>query len=131
MQEPESTAKFNEGQLKELTGADKMITRELFKGCVEFVPQYKPIICCNTVPTINAGDGGTQRRIVIVPFELTLTRFTFPLLAFQAIGPPAESTACTNGVFAFNLIFPGEVTWPTTLTFIVLGDKLASAIFRV
>jgi P4 family phage/plasmid primase-like protien len=69
MQEPESTAKFNEGQLKELTGADKMITRELFKGCIEFVPQYKPIICCNTVPTINAGDGGTQRRMVIVPFE--------------------------------------------------------------
>ena len=69
MQEPDSTAKLNEGLVKEITGNDKIAPRALYKDPIEFIPQHKPIILCNTLPKISASDGGTQRRIVVVPFE--------------------------------------------------------------
>ena len=68
MQEPESNSKLNEGLVKEITGNDKTISRELYKNPIEFIPQHKPILLCNNKPQISATDGGTRRRIVVVPF---------------------------------------------------------------
>jgi len=55
--------------MKQLTsGIDMMSGRALFKDLVEFRPQCHPVICANNLPSVQATDEGTWRRIKIVEF---------------------------------------------------------------
>ena len=49
MQEPSKGDKINEGVMKELTGGDPIQCRALFKDSVEFIPQFKLVVCTNTL----------------------------------------------------------------------------------
>jgi P4 family phage/plasmid primase-like protien len=69
-QEPDNNMQINAGLMKELTGNDKIQARALFKDPIEFFPQFKPILTCNRLPIIPSTDGGTWRRIRIIPFEM-------------------------------------------------------------
>jgi P4 family phage/plasmid primase-like protien len=69
-QEPDNNMEINAGLMKELTGNDKIQARALFKDPIEFFPQFKPILTCNRLPVVPSTDGGTWRRIRIVPFEM-------------------------------------------------------------
>lgn len=63
MQEPSKNDRINEGIMKEITGGDPIQGRALFKDTVTFVPQFKLVVCTNTMFDIMTDDDGTWRRI--------------------------------------------------------------------
>uniref|UniRef100_A0A6C0HRY7 SF3 helicase domain-containing protein n=1 Tax=viral metagenome TaxID=1070528 RepID=A0A6C0HRY7_9ZZZZ len=63
MQESSKGMKLNEGILKELTGGDTIVARQLFKESESFTPQFTLVVCTNNLPDIEATDDGTWRRI--------------------------------------------------------------------
>ncbi|MBA42382.1 MAG: hypothetical protein CMF62_00045 [Magnetococcales bacterium] len=68
MQEPSKNDKINDGVMKELTGEDEIQGRGLYKDTVTFVPQFKLVVCTNTLFDIKSNDDGTWRRIRLCEF---------------------------------------------------------------
>ena len=68
MQEPSKGDKINEGIMKEITGGDPIQGRALFKEAVTFIPQFKLVVCTNTLFDIKSNDDGTWRRIRVCDF---------------------------------------------------------------
>lgn len=70
MQEPSKGEKLNEGAMKLYTSREDIIqVRGLYQSeTVRFYPQFNLVICCNELLKIASNDGGTWRRIRIVPF---------------------------------------------------------------
>jgi putative DNA primase/helicase len=58
--------------VKQLTGGDSVTARFLFKEFFEFVPQGKIYLAANHKPVIKGTDLGIWRRIVLVPFTVTI-----------------------------------------------------------
>ena len=63
MQEPSKGMRLEEGPMKEITGGDPIQGRALFKNMITFQPQFKLVVCTNTLFDIKANDEGTWRRI--------------------------------------------------------------------
>jgi len=68
-QEPEHDDKLRTGILKQYTGGDTIIARELFKPPITFKLQGTMIMCCNDLPSVASIDGGTWRRIRVIEFN--------------------------------------------------------------
>jgi len=68
MSEPSKNNVINEGPMKELTGGDPLQARALYKDSVTFIPQFKLVVCTNTLFDIESNDDGTWRRIRKCPF---------------------------------------------------------------
>ena len=71
-QETDEGDKLNVGIMKELTGGDSVLVRDLFKGSeemLEFKPQMKLFLTCNQLPTVPSIDEGTWRRICVIDFN--------------------------------------------------------------
>ena len=68
MQEPSKETKINEGIMKELTGGDPVQGRALYCESEIFEPQFKLVVCTNSLFEINSNDDGTWRRIRICDF---------------------------------------------------------------
>lgn len=67
--EPEKSAVIMVGQLKAMTGGDKLAPRQLFKGeSTTFVSQAYPFIQMNKKPILSGADGGVRRRLRIINF---------------------------------------------------------------
>jgi P4 family phage/plasmid primase-like protien len=63
MQEPSKGMRLEEGPMKEITGGDPIQGRALFKNMITFRPQFKLVVCTNTLLDVKANDEGTWRRI--------------------------------------------------------------------
>ena len=66
--EPESEDKLQVGTIKELTGGEEVIARQLYRAPVTFVPQGGLFLQTNNIPKLNRPDGGIQRRMRVVGF---------------------------------------------------------------
>lgn len=70
--ETEEGSRFNESELKQLTGGDTVTARFLHQEHFEFVPNFKLWISGNHKPYIQGNDIGIWRRIRLVPFVVTV-----------------------------------------------------------
>ena len=68
MQEPSKGDRINEGIMKEITGGDPLQARALFKDSITFIPQFKLVVCTNTLLDVGSNDEGTWRRICVCEF---------------------------------------------------------------
>ena len=68
IQEPSKGDSINEGPLKEITGGDPLTGRALYKNTITFVPQFKLVVCTNTLLDVKSNDDGTWRRIRVCDF---------------------------------------------------------------
>jgi putative DNA primase/helicase len=60
---------IGEGNLKRLTGRDKVKARFLYHEYTEYSPQFQIILLVNTRPSFDGQDEGLWRRILLVPFN--------------------------------------------------------------
>lgn len=70
--EPEEGGKLSESLVKQLTGGDVITARFLFGDEFEFRPEFKMWICTNHKPVIQGTDDGIWRRVVLIPFTVTI-----------------------------------------------------------
>lgn len=68
-QEPEFNDSLRTGLLKQFSGGDTIIARDLFKPPITFKLQGIMVMCCNDLPTIPSSDGGTWRRVRVIDFN--------------------------------------------------------------
>ena len=71
LQEPNPDEKIKAGMVKEMTGNDRMYTRQLFKSGKTMMVKAKLVIVCNNVIEIPGMDAALRRRIVVLPFTST------------------------------------------------------------
>jgi P4 family phage/plasmid primase-like protien len=69
MQEPSKGSKLNDGVMKELTGEDQIMANPKYKDPIVFIPQFKLVVCTNTLFEIKSQDDGTWRRIRLCEFQ--------------------------------------------------------------
>lgn len=58
--------------IKKLTGGERWPVRTMYKGYFEFKPTAKPHMSGNGEPKFDGADGGMKRRLIIVPWSVTL-----------------------------------------------------------
>jgi len=73
MQEPSMDDEINAGIVKELTGTDPIMCRELFQTSTVFMPQFKLALATNRLPKIKDRDDGIWRRMKVVDFRSKFT----------------------------------------------------------
>ncbi|MDX2185289.1 MAG: phage/plasmid primase, P4 family, partial [Gemmatimonadaceae bacterium] len=72
--EPPPGSRLAEGVIKEVTGGEPMVARDLQEKPIEFVPGWKLFISCNNLPSVRGGDDGIWRRILLVPWGVQIPR---------------------------------------------------------
>ena len=75
LDEPDESERIHVGQLKRLSGNDKIQARALYQDIFYYKPQFKMIMLCNKLPHIEAIDGGTWRRIRVTPWDSKFVDF--------------------------------------------------------
>ena len=69
LSEPEHGEKLNVGLLKELTGSEEIVSRDLYKGSFTFVMETKLFLACNALPDVHGEDNAIWRRVRVVNFN--------------------------------------------------------------
>jgi putative DNA primase/helicase len=64
--------RLNETQVKDLTGDDIIVARNLYQGFIEFRPTYKLWMYGNHKPTISGTDEAIWRRPKLIPFTVRI-----------------------------------------------------------
>lgn len=59
-------------QIKRLTGGDALPYRNLYRGVVNKIPRFTPMLVTNVMPRITGADAPTKRRIVVIHFDRSL-----------------------------------------------------------
>ncbi|NBP01429.1 MAG: hypothetical protein EBU90_15075, partial [Proteobacteria bacterium] len=68
LSEPEDGEKINIGLLKELTGSEEIVARQLYQESISFVMEAKLFLACNELPEIKGEDTALWRRIRVIDF---------------------------------------------------------------
>ena len=69
MKEPDEGEPINSARMKQFSGEDYVEARGLFKDQEKFKITGKIFMACNRMPPIHSMDGGTWRRIRVIPFN--------------------------------------------------------------
>jgi len=68
--EPEKGAKLNNGLIKKITGGEQITARKLYCDNIEYMPQFTPIIQCNTNFSLeDITDDSIPRRLKFIEFK--------------------------------------------------------------
>jgi putative DNA primase/helicase len=70
--EPEEGERLQEGLIKELTGGEPLLVRQLHEDFIEVHPFFKLTISGNHKPEIRGTDDGIWRRVLLVPFDVQI-----------------------------------------------------------
>lgn len=70
--EADEGKKLSESLVKQLTGGDKISARFLHKEFFDYVPTFKIWMGTNHKPVIKGTDNGIWRRIMLIPFAVTI-----------------------------------------------------------
>lgn len=73
----------NDQQIKQITGGDKIVGRELYKSSISFTPRFVPIVASNHRFKINP-EPAMKRRTVVIPFELSFVQT--PIEDYEKLG---------------------------------------------
>ena len=93
--EMEAGSHLAESVVKQMTGGDTVSARYLYKEFFEFKPQFKLFLASNHRPNVRQTDDGIWRRILFVPFTVTI--------------PPAERDKKLTAKLVEEL--PGILNW--------------------
>ena len=63
---------LDEALIKDLTGGDTIVARFLHKEYFEFTPTHKLWVYGNHKPRIEGTDEGIWRRVLLIPFTVTI-----------------------------------------------------------
>jgi putative DNA primase/helicase len=72
--EPEKNSKLAEALVKLVTGGEPIQARHLNRDFFKFYPQFKLTISGNYRPTLSGTDEGIRRRLMLVPFDVTIPK---------------------------------------------------------
>ncbi|MBN9890105.1 DNA primase family protein [Salipiger abyssi] len=70
--EPEEGERLQEGLIKELTGGEPILVRQLHADFIEVHPFFKLTMSGNHKPDIRGTDDGIWRRVLLVPFDVQI-----------------------------------------------------------
>ncbi|QBR34852.1 hypothetical protein ETW23_00375 [Leisingera sp. NJS201] len=70
--EPERGQKLKEGFIKAITGGEEILVRRMQQEFVEVTPEFKLTISGNHKPEIRGTDKGIWRRVLLVPFMVSI-----------------------------------------------------------
>lgn len=71
-QEGQEGARLDEGVIKQMTGDDEITARFLHREFFTFKPRFKVVLVSNHKPVITGSDHGIWRRVVLVPWPVTI-----------------------------------------------------------
>lgn len=103
--ESDEGANLREGQVKQITGSDKLKGRHLYAQLVEFNPTHKVQLLTNHKPVVKGTDEGIWRRVLLVPY-----RARFGSAAEVATGS-ANHIKDTGLLTALAAEYPGILAW--------------------
>jgi putative DNA primase/helicase len=66
-------SRLDEAMIKQLTGGDRVVARNLYEGFGEFAPTAKLWLATNDKPNVKGTTDAIWRRIRLVPFTVTIT----------------------------------------------------------
>ena len=72
--ESDSGDRLSEGLVKKVTGRERLKARHLYGNFFEFDPTHKIILQTNHRPEVRGIDEGIWRRLVLLPFDVTIPR---------------------------------------------------------
>jgi P4 family phage/plasmid primase-like protien len=96
MSEPDEGEKLNSASMKQLSGEDTVKARALFQDQDQFVIMAKIFMLCNDLPPVSAEDGGTWRRLRVIPHVAKFVDHDKP-------------TDPTNHVYHKDLMLDGKI----------------------
>jgi putative DNA primase/helicase len=116
--EPERGARLSEALIKLITGGDAMQVRHLNRDFFELRPQFKLSMAGNYRPEIRGVDDGIWRRVVLVPWAVTIApEKRDPLLGDKLrLEAPGILNRLLDGLRDYldaGLVLPDEVTAAT------------------
>lgn len=88
--EPGKNSKIDEALIKLVTGGERIQVRHLNKGYFKFRPSFKLTMSGNYRPQVSGTDEGIWRRVVLVPWPVTIENADLQL--------PAKLAAETSGI---------------------------------
>jgi putative DNA primase/helicase len=94
---------LNEVVVKQLTGGDTVVARQLYQEEFEFQPELKLFLASNHLPSVNADDHAMWRRMEMIPFTVTLPEEEWDLMLNQKLLTELD------GIFAWAV--KGAIAW--------------------
>jgi P4 family phage/plasmid primase-like protien len=71
--ETEEGQRFSNSMLKQMASTDPIVAEKKYKDPFEFMPSHQLVLYTNFLPKVSGNDHGTWRRLVVVPFNTTIT----------------------------------------------------------